>query len=272
MNPSPEHTSAATRRSRRKRWPVMAALAAIAAVAVALMLPGAKANEAIDMSAVGQVQQGRLTVGVDGDEGVIKPGDFRLLTNELEGVSTIISMVDPGTIVKAGDLIIELDASSLKDAKVDQEISVQLADAAHIRSRETLEVIRKQNESNIKVASLNLAFARQDVTKYVEGDYPQQLRNAKSAIILAEGEAEDAKRVHEWSVKLFERRYITQADLNRDKLHRDRKEIDLQSARGSLDLLEQYTHKRDLAQLESDVEARELTLLLVKPRAASACR
>ncbi|MDH3583120.1 MAG: efflux RND transporter periplasmic adaptor subunit, partial [Phycisphaerae bacterium] len=259
----------APRAARKRRWPVVAFLVAAGVVAAVVLLPTRQSDEMVNTNAIGAVEFGQLTISVDGDEGEVKPGEFRLLSNELEGKSTIISMVDPGTQVKKGQTILELDASSLKDAKVDQEISVQLAQAAFVRSRETLGVIEKQNESNIKIATLNLEFAKLDVTKYVEGDYPQQLRNARSAIKLSEAEAEDAKQVHEWSKKLFGRGYVTQTDLNRDKLARDRREIDLEAARGSLELLEKYEHKRELAQVHADVDAKELALLLAQHKAAS---
>ena len=241
----------------------------IACVAGALFMSNQKANNPIDQDVIDEVKFGQLTISVDGDEGQIKPGEFRLIKNQLEGITTIVSMVERGSHVKEGETIIELDSSALKDRKVDQDISVQLADAAFVRSRESLEIIKKQNESNVKIATLNFEFAKQDVKKYLEGEYPQQLRNAKAAIKLSQAEAEDARNVLEWTEKLLAKGYVNQTDLNRDKLARDRKKIELEAAEGSLDLLENYTHKRALAQLEADVDAAELAFVLAKHRANS---
>ena len=254
----------------KRRWPKIVALVLfVATSALVVFFATRNEDEVASDSAIDQVRFGHLTIGVDGDEGEIKPGDFRLLVNELQGISRINSMVEPGTIVKAGELIIELDASSLKDKEVDQQITVQLAEAAFVRARETLTVVKKVNESKIKTAKLNVKFAEQDIIKYEEGDYPQQLRTAKSAIILSKAEAEDAKQVHEWSIKLFKNNYITQTDLNRDKLSRDRKEIDLQTAEGKLAVLEKYTHKRDLDQLNADVDELKFALIVAEDRALS---
>ena len=275
MKPSPENMPSSAMvasgppRPRRGLGVVWGVVLAVVALAAGIWWWSGPTESAVEASTVDQVRFGDLTISVDGDEGVIRSGQFRVLINQLEGKSTVMSMVEPGALVKKGDVIMELDASSLRDRKVDQEIVVQLADAAFVRARENLAVVKKQAESNLKTAKLNLDFAKQDVTKYLEGDYPQQLRTAKSNIKLSEGEAEDAKQVYEWSRKLFEGGFITQTELNRDKLNKDRKEIDLKTAQGSLDVLEKYTHKRELAKLESEVDQKQFALLLVQHKAQS---
>ena len=50
-----------------------------------------------------------------------------LVSSELEGHSTIISLVPEGNIVAKGDPLVELDASALVDNKTQQQISVMNA-------------------------------------------------------------------------------------------------------------------------------------------------
>ncbi len=273
MKPNPEiptlqsHTAAEKPKSKWRLYVFLAVAVTAIATVVTIATTGSENEEA--QQVIGEVKYGQLTIGVDGDEGSIKPGQFKLIVNELEGLSTVVSMVDPGTMVNKGDLIMELDASALKDRKVDQEIAVQLSDAAFVRARETLAVVKKQNASLIKTATLNLQFAKQDVTKYIEGDYPKELLIAKSAIKLAESKAEDAKQVYEWSEKLFKKNFITQTDLNRDRLARDQTVIDLQTAKVTLKVLEEFTHKRQLAVLKANVDEMDVALILARDKALS---
>ncbi len=56
---------------------------------------------------------------------------------------------------------VELDASALMDAKIDQEIKVQNADAAFVNATETLAVVENQARSDLDLAKLTTSFARQ---------------------------------------------------------------------------------------------------------------
>ena len=63
-----------------------------------------------------------------------------IIRNELEGATTIVSVVPEGTTVKQGDLLVELDSSGLKEKLANQEVSVQNAEGAYSRAKEDLEI------------------------------------------------------------------------------------------------------------------------------------
>ncbi|MFQ6036768.1 MAG: efflux transporter periplasmic adaptor subunit, partial [Sedimentisphaerales bacterium] len=69
-------------------------------------------------------RRGPLTISVL-ESGTIKAREQIIIKNEVEGRTSIITLIPEGTRVKKGDLLVELDASALEDAKIDQEIRVQ---------------------------------------------------------------------------------------------------------------------------------------------------
>ena len=85
-------------------------------------------------------------------------------------------------------MLIELDSSQLQDEKINEQIRVMNAGAAFIRARENLAVAKNQAESDIDKAELTLHFAREDLKKYIEGEYPKTLKEAESRITIAEEE------------------------------------------------------------------------------------
>ena len=107
-------------------------------------------------------KQGPLTISVV-ESGTIKARDQHIIKNEVEGRTSIISLVSEGTRVKEGDLLVELDASSLQDAKINQEISVQNTEAAYINAQENLAIVTSQAASDVNQAELDLEFAQQDL-------------------------------------------------------------------------------------------------------------
>ena len=212
-----------------------------------------------DTTPVFTVRNGPLKISIS-ESGTIQAREKIVVKNEVEGQSTIISLIEEGAEVKKGDLLIELDSSSLVDQRVDQEISVQTAEASYIEARENLEVVKNQAQSDQDEAQLAYDFAQQDLKKYNEGEYPNKYKEAESKITLAEEELARAKEELEWSKKLFEESYISQTELQADELSLKQKELDVELAKNDLELLTKYTHQRDLAQLESDVKQAKMAL------------
>lgn len=209
--------------------------------------------------AVFTAQRGPLTISVL-ESGTIKAKEQVIIKNEVEGRTSIIYLIEEGTRVQKGDLLVELDASSLLDTKIDQEIRVQNAEAAYINSKENLAVVKNQAESDKDAAQLTLDFAREDLNKYQEGEYPNQLKDAEAKIKLAEEELERAQDTFEWSKKLWEEKYISENEQQADELAVTRRQLDLDLAIGSRDLLRDYTYPRQIKQLESDIRQAEMAL------------
>lgn len=90
-----------------------------------------------------RVKRGPLTISFV-ESGTIKARNQIIIKNEVEGRSSIISLIPEGVRVKKGDLLVELDASSLEDQKIDQEIRVQNTEASYIGATENLAVVENQ--------------------------------------------------------------------------------------------------------------------------------
>ncbi len=205
------------------------------------------------------VKRGPLRISVT-ESGTIKARDQVILKNEVEGITSILSLVPEGTRVKNGDLLVELDASGLLDAKIDQQIKVQNTEAAFVGARENLAVVINQAKSDVDIAKLNLKFAKQDLEQYKEGEYPNQLKEANGLITLADEEVTRAQEKFDWSKTLFEEKYISQIELKADELALKRKALDFELAQSGLDLLQKYTYQRNLDQLESNVNQADMAL------------
>ncbi|MFH1747667.1 MAG: HlyD family efflux transporter periplasmic adaptor subunit [Planctomycetota bacterium] len=213
-----------------------------------------------------RVRQGPLTISVV-ESGTIQSLEQVSLKNEVEGQTTLIYLVPEGTQVKKGDLLVELDGSRMEDDRVQQQISVDNSEASFVRARENLAVARNQAQSNISKAELDYQFAQEDVKQYVEGLHPKELKEAESNITLASEELERAREKLKWSERLFKEKYISQTELEADRLTHNRTQLNYELAMASLQLLQDYTSKRKLAELESDVEQMEMALERVKLQA-----
>jgi HlyD family secretion protein len=213
-------------------------------------------------------QRGPLTVSVI-ESGTIKPQDQIILKNELEGQTTLIFLIPEGTRVEQGQLLAELDASKLEDDRVEQQIKVDNAEAAWIEQRENLAVVRNQADSDISKAELTFNFAQEDIDKYAQGEYPQQLREAENKITLAQETLQRAKEKLDWSERLFAEKYISNIELQADRLTQMSAQLDYDLSVAAKDLLENYTHKRQIDQLKSDLDQARMALERTKLKAAA---
>jgi len=228
-------------------------------------------DKSADTAAEGAVfvaLRGPLTISVT-EAGTVQNRDEVMVKSEVEGSNAILSLIDEGVYVKAGQVVVELDASKLEDKRISKEIVLQNATAGHVRARENLEVVRSKGESDISVAVLKAQFASEDLIKYQEGEYPQELKEVQSRITIAEEELKRAQERRKWSQKLADQQFLSRAELESDLLSEKKSGLDLEIAKSRLHLLTTYTHSRKLAELKSDVVQAASALERVKRRAAA---
>ncbi len=246
----------------KKNLILMAAAIIVAAVVGVGLLTqvGSKANIGPYVDhATFTVKKGPLRINIV-ESGTISPLEQVVIKNEVEGKTSIIFLIPEGTRVQRGELLVELDASKLLDDKIEQQIRVKNAEAAFVGAREDLEVVKNQAQSDVDKARLAYDFAQEDLKKYIEGEYPNQLKGAQSSITLANEELTRANDKLAWSKKLFNEKYLSQTELQADELAVKKKLLDLELAKDNLALLKNFTYQRNLAQLESDVNQAKMAL------------
>ncbi len=246
---------------------VLAVLGALGG-GTALVMSGGEGAGAVETGATFEVQRGPLTISVS-EAGTLRAREQEVISSEVEGRNEIIYIIAEGSMVEAGDLLVELDSSGLNDEKVEEEIQVQNAEAAYIRARENLAVAESQAKSDIAQAELDHRFAVEDKTRYIDGEFPKERKELESRITLAKEELERAEDRLEGSERLFEAKYIAESELEGDRLSRNRALLDYELAVANLDLLDQYTYPRRIDELDSSIEQTQLALDRVKRKASA---
>lgn len=203
------------------------------------------------------------------ESGTIKPREQIIIKSRVEGKATILYLIQEGTKVKQGELLVELDTSTSQDNKVNQEITVQNTESSYIQSTENLEVVKNQAKADTEKSELTLRFAQEDLKKYKDGEYPKVYKEYIGKITLAEEELQRAKDKLKWSEQLFKEKYLSETELRSDQLAQKRCELDVQTTTANLSLLEDYTYKRQSDELASNVSQATMALERIR-RSASA--
>ncbi|MCK4628705.1 MAG: hypothetical protein KAT56_06850, partial [Sedimentisphaerales bacterium] len=114
------------------------------------------------------------------ESGEIKARESTDIKSQVEGRTTIISIVPEGTVitqedVKNGKILCELDSSELKERFTQQEITFANAEANYTEAKESYDIRMKQNESDIKADELTVQFALMDLQKYLGEELVRKL-------------------------------------------------------------------------------------------------
>lgn len=231
---------------KKKVW--MAILLTVAGCAVFFTMRGSKKDA--ETIPVFTVAKGPLTINITGS-GSVQSRDKAILKSELEGNNTVIWVIDEGVNVKAGDLLLEFDASALIDKRNEQEITVATTEGNLIIAQEKLEVTKGDCDANLLEREVAMTLAKMELEKYNKGDFPQQSREYDANIALADEEVKRAAEKLEWSQRLAKEGFLTRTELQADELALRRKEIDLEMAQTKMNVLTNYTVFQNRATHES---------------------
>ena len=144
-----------------------------------------KAEKPPRQRADGHGRAGKVKIQIT-RQGTVEAANSASVYSNVEGQTTIMSLLPEGTKVKKGDVVARLDESALKDQFTNQRIAENGAEAAYLNAKLTREV------------------AEIALTEYVEGIFKQDLETvqgevlgAQTAVKRAEAKLERTRRARE---------------------------------------------------------------------------
>jgi HlyD family secretion protein len=252
----PDPRPRAARRGRALLIAIAVPIAVVAALAFSAIGPSS-ARRAADEVPGATVRRGPLRIAVTAS-GSLSAAETVRLISAIEGRTTILSLAEEGTQVREGDLVCELDATTMVESRIEQSIAFGTAEARLVEARQLLEIQRSQNRSDLDKARRAVEFAGLDLQLFLEGERDFELDSARQAIDLAREEAQRSQTRLAWSRKLGERGFLTVTELEADKIASHRAEVELEQATRELDLLERFRLPKREAELRAALAEAEL--------------
>ncbi len=152
-----------------------------------------------------------------------------------EGVR-ILEIVAEGTPVAAGDVVVQLDDSTLRKDLATQKIAVNTAEAAFSK------------------ATNDHAAALIALKEYELGTFVQEEQKLESELFVAEENSRRAENFLKHSRKLASRGYITDVQLESDRFSVEKFGKDLAAAKTKLNVIREYTKPKTLKKHDSDTK------------------
>jgi len=242
-----------------KRPKLIVPVAVLAAGAGAWLAIPRKHNQEAAAATFYKADRGAFTISLP-TGGSLEAVDRVTVRNLVPGRTEIISLIKEGTVVKKGDLLVELDANGIEDALSLAEIAYQQAVFAFSEQEERAEVLKSDNALKLRDAELAVKLAEQDQTKYVHGAWPQLSKKAETTISLATEELRRAQDRLAGTKKLEAKGYVNPTELVTDTLAARRREIELAATVEDRRLLLEFDYPRAIQQLDLALENANIKL------------
>lgn len=178
--------------------------------------------------------------------------------------SSIKWVIDDGSRVRKGDLLMQLDDAGIKDQIKNQEIVVLEKRDLRLNAEKDLEIVRSENLSNLNTAANNVELAKLDLEKYNKGDLEQKRKDVSGRISLAESELMSWKDKSGWSGRMVRKGYVSPSQAQSDEARLRNAEINLDKVKEESRVLSEYESKRFILDYQNKLEQAITALKVAK--------
>ncbi len=158
------------------------------------------------------------------------------------GMVSVLQVVPEGTRVGPGEFLVSLDSTSFEKELEQQRIAVANAQTQKIRS-----------ETDYKTAEVSLE-------EYVKGIFEERKTELSMNLIAARQDLEIAQENFGYSQKMQAKGFITKQQLDSERLAVEQGKRRIELVEKQLTILEEYSKKREMIRLESDIRAAEVKM------------
>lgn len=198
------------------------------------------------------VQRGDLKIALT-ERGTLKTRNATHIRSEVRGRTKIEWMVDEGTRVKEGDVLVELEKTEVQ-RRIDQLENELISIETNLNSARTdLAIQLDKNKTNIEKSKLGLEVAQVEKEKLLLGDIPKQERSLSLAIERAESELLRAESLWEDMPQMLEKGFVTQDQFEQERINLKEKREGLVSAKQEQKLYQDFEKPLSVKQKEAAV-------------------
>jgi multidrug efflux pump subunit AcrA (membrane-fusion protein) len=219
---------------------------------------------------------GELYTVVRGSFGITVPTSGELAAKEqinihnlLESNAVIIELVDEGSMVSQGDVLVKFNDEAIRDTIRQSELNVTEARNSLDTANSNLVVAEKQRDSDLAAKQLAIDLADLALSAWKEGEVVAKRQQLQLAVQTAEKNYSRLFKKHESSVKLYEQKFLSKDELDQDEIALLNSEATLKKANLDVEVYENYTFKQQQQKKKSDLQQAKDELDRAKDRHAS---
>jgi len=199
-----------------------------------------------------EVDRGNLQMTLS-ERGTLTTRNATRIRSEVRGRRRIEWMVDEGSRVATGDLLVELEKTEVQ-RRIDQLENELIADETSLNSgRNDLKIQEDKNKTTLEKAQLGLEVAQVELEKLKQGDIPRRKRELELAIERATSELERSEGLWKDMPTMLEKGFVTSDQFEQERINLKERREALVTANQNKSLYDAYEMPLSLKQKESSV-------------------
>lgn len=236
---------------------------------IALSVVGLATVAIVLMSRSGGTGQARLDVHVVAREtfevtatasGELRAKNQTAIRNELENEASIVEIVEEGSFVKKGDLLVKLNDDEIRTQLDEEMLQRETARAEAVAADNDLKIQLTENDASLKKAQTDVVLADVELQKFEAGDAVEKRLELNLAVEKGQRETKRLTDKVERSRELYKRDFLSKDELDKDELELIEAQAELEQANVALKAYEDYTYKKERKKLESELDQSKAEL------------
>lgn len=187
------------------------------------------------------VSRGDLNVTVT-ENGMLESSNNEEIKCMVKGGSTVLWVIETGTIVQPGEELVRMDTSLIEDNITQQQITYERAVANEI------------------IAQSEVDVAKTNIEEYLNGTYVEERSTIEKSIFDSEEMVKKKQLAFESSLRLASKGVYGSLQMESEQFAVDSARKDLELQKKKLETLDRYKKKKTLQQLQSALDAAEARL------------
>lgn len=184
------------------------------------------------------IARGDLVVSVT-EQGTLESSNNREIKCKVKGESTVVWVIETGTEVKPGDLLIRLDTAKIEDDISTQKIAYEKA----VADRET--------------AAGEAESAQVSITEYVEGKFKSEQALKQKELVIAQSQLKSAQNSLTYYRRMFRKGFASQLEIATHEDGVKHAELDVKVKETELSSLERFGKPKMVEELQSKLKTAE---------------
>lgn len=233
---------------RRLTWGLLVAVVCAVVASAVLLIPDSGRARRTEPVITHNISRENMVVTVT-EQGTLESSDNTEIKCKVRGQNTVIWVIESGTEVESGDVLVRLDTLALEDAIAERKKFAHLTRSEAERSR------------------ADVARAELAIQQYLEGRYRADLMTMEKDMIIAKSNLRTAQNILAHAETMAERGYESDLQIDQKKFAVTQAELNVDLKDTQIEVLKKYTRQMQLETLNGELRAAKAKLAADEERA-----
>ena len=219
---------------------IAAAVFAAAGFAWVAVSPQSSSDATLDSVPMHTISRGDLMVSVT-EQGTVESANNTEIKCRVRGSNTITFVIESGTEVQAGDVLIKLETLAIEEEISERTKFYHLA------------------ESQVARSAADVERSKLAISEYEQGRFISELSSLQKDLAVAESRLLNSKNRLKHSRMMSRSEYASDLEVEEKEFASEQSEMNVGLIKTRIEVLENYTKKEELVRLRGELKVAEAT-------------